>query len=88
MKLSNFSKRQTGGRMVEEDIVLTKRCRIEPANNCNIQFEYEESPEGQGDERVFTVIGTIFSPAENEVISINGCVTIQRCCFCICGNAT
>ena len=82
VKLSNFSKRQTaGGRMVEEDIVLTKRCRIEPANNCDIQFEYEESPEGQGCERVFTAIGTIGSLAENEVISVKGCVTIQRKCI-------
>lgn len=80
VKLSNVSRRRCGGGTAEENIVLTKRCRIEPANNFDIQFEYEEG-NGLGDEQEgFIAIEAIASLSENQVISVKGCISFEGEC--------
>lgn len=65
----------SGGRLLEEEIVVTKRCRVEPANS-DIAFEYDERREEEGHGR-FTSIGSIKWVAEGEVISVKGCLSVR-----------
>ena len=80
VKLSNVSGKRCGGRMAEENIVLTRRSRIEPANNFDIHFEYEEENGLGDDQQGFTAIEAIASLCENQVISVKGCVTFEGEC--------
>ena len=62
----------SGGRLLEEEIVVTKRSRVEPANNSDIAFEYDEGRGEEGHGR-FTSIGRVKWVAEGEIISVKGC---------------
>ena len=54
----NVRNRRGAACLSEEDIVLTKRCRIESASKNDIQFEYEDSESEEEEER-FVAIRTI-----------------------------
>lgn len=79
VKLLNFSKRRSAESALEEDIVLSKRSRIESVNNNDIVFEYDEATPQEA-ERTFTTIGTIESLRESEVISVKGCLSLRADC--------
>lgn len=80
VRFLNVGKRKGAASPSEEEIVLTKRCRIESANKNDIQFEYEES-ESEEEEGRFVGIGTIGSLAENQVISVKGCLSMRAECI-------
>lgn len=79
VKFMNFSGKRSATGALEEEIVLTKRSRVEAANNDYILFEYEE-PTPQEAEQTFTKIGLIESVAEFQVISVKGCLTLCPDC--------
>ena len=66
----------SGGRLVEEEIVVTKRSRVEPANNSDVAFEYDVSREEEGNGRV-TSIGSVKWVTEGEIISVKGCLSVR-----------
>ena len=68
VKLVNFSKRKSSESVLEEDIILLKRSRIESVSNNDIVFEYDEG-NSQEAERTYKTIGTIQSLRESEMIS-------------------
>ena len=75
VKFVNFSNTTNGGSGLEGDIVLTKRSRIEAANNDDILFEYEEGMLKEAKER-FICVGNIESVMENQVVSVRGCLSV------------
>ncbi|KAL9972683.1 hypothetical protein ACROYT_G019040 [Oculina patagonica] len=79
VKFVNFGGKYSGGNL-EEQIVLTKRSRIEPANNNDIALEYDEVV-GQEVEGRFTEIGSVKWLAEGEVISVKGQLSV--CVECV-----
>ena len=76
VKLLNFSKRRSGENVLEEDIFLSKRSRIESVSNNDIVFEYDEGT-SQEAERTYKAIGTIESLRESEMISGKGCLSLR-----------
>ena len=47
MKLVNFGKRRSVENVVEEDIIVSKRFRIESVNNYDILFKYYDGTSAQ-----------------------------------------
>ena len=79
VKLLNFSKRRSGERVLEEDIILSKRSRIESVSNNDILFEYDEGS-FQEAERTYKTIETIESLRESEMISVKRCLSLRADC--------
>ena len=80
VKLVNFSKRKSGENVLEEDIILSKRSRIESVSNNDIVFEYDEGS-SQEAERTYKTIATIESLRESEMISVKGCLSLRADCI-------
>ena len=80
VKLVNFSKRKSGESVLEEDIVLSKRSRIESVSNNDIVFEYDEGT-SQEAEVTNKTIRTIESLRESEMISAKGCLSLRADCI-------
>ena len=76
VKLLNFSKRRSGESVLEDDIILSKRSRIESVSNNDIVFEYDEGT-SQEAEQTYKTIGTIESLRESEMISVKGCLSLR-----------
>lgn len=78
IKLVNFSSTRSESGL-DEDVVLSKRSRIELVNNNDITFEYDDHrcPET---ERRFTSVGTVQSLEAGEQISVKGCLTVRLEC--------
>jgi len=76
VKLLNFSKRRSGESVLEDDIILSKRSRIESVSNNDIVFEYDEGA-SQEAEQTYKTIGTIESLRESEMISVKGCLSLR-----------
>ena len=76
MKFVNITNTRSADSVKQDDIVLTKRSRIEPANNNDILFEYGEATLEEAGHR-FTSILRIKSVAENQVISEKGRLTLR-----------
>ena len=80
VKLVNFSKRKSSESVLEEDIILSKRSRIESVSNNDIVFEYEEGNSREA-ERTYKTIGTIQSLRESQMISVKGCLSLRADCI-------
>ena len=59
----------------EDDIIVNKRSRVDPANNNNIQFEYAE-PEADPSHQ-FTTVQDIIRLEENQLTCVKGILTLR-----------
>ena len=59
----------------EDDIIVNKRSRIDPANNNDIQFEYAEP--GADPSHQFTTVQDIIRLEENELTCVKGIRTLR-----------
>ena len=62
--------------MLEDDIILSKRSRIESVSNNDIVFEYDEGT-SQEAEQTYKTIGTVELLRESEMISVKGCLSLR-----------
>lgn len=60
----------------QDDVIVSKRSRIQDASNTDIDFEYLENSEIH-DSNTVTLIGNIPSLSENTITSIQGVVTMS-----------
>ena len=59
----------------EDDIIVNKRSRVDPANNNDIQFEYAE-PEADPSKQ-FTTVQDIIRLDENQLTCVKGILTLR-----------
>ena len=59
----------------EDDIIVNKRSRVDPANNNDIQFEYAE-PEADPSNQ-FTTVQDIIHLEENQLTCVKGILTLR-----------
>ena len=59
----------------EDDIIVNKRSRVDPANNNDIPFEYAET--GADPSHQFTTIQDIIHLEENELTCVKGILTLR-----------
>ena len=59
----------------QDDVIVSKRSRIQDASNTDIEFEYLENSEVH-DSNTVTLIGNIPSLSENTITSIQGVMII------------
>ena len=59
----------------QDEIIVTKRSRIEPANNNDIPFEYSEDSTSQNPQ-MLTALHKVASLNDKQIISVKGAVTL------------
>ena len=74
IKLVNFGNRRSESGS-EEEIVLSKRSRIESVSNNDIVFEYHDDNVEEREER-FTSLEMIASLGGDEIVSVKGCLKV------------
>ena len=74
IKLENFGNRRSESGS-EEEIVLSKRSRIETVSNNDILFEYHDENLEEPEQR-FTSLEMIASLGGDEIVSVKGCLKV------------
>ena len=71
----NVTQKQSVRDPSEDDIIVNKRSRVDPANNNDIQFEYAE-PEAHPSNQ-FTTVQDIIRLDENQLTCVKGILTLR-----------
>ena len=74
--LTNVTQKRSRLDPSQDDVIVSKRSRIQDASNTDIDFEYLENSEVH-DSNTVTLIGNIPSLSENTITSIQGVVTMS-----------
>ena len=74
--LQNVAQKRSLRDPSEEDIILNKRSRLQPANNSDITFEYDET--SSLSRQQLTTIANINCIEENQLTSVQGTLTLCK----------